>query len=103
MIVVVRRLIVELRNPINFDAPEARDSVPTATDMQVKRLWLPAWRAPCPEPWGSRRSRRGLRGMARYYYPNVYSVTAENLDPTTRHPGRAAVPALGDLGRDIQW
>jgi hypothetical protein len=19
--------------------------------MQVKRLWLPAWRAPCPEPW----------------------------------------------------
>ena len=51
MIVVVRRLIVELRNPINFDAPAARDSVPTATDMQVKRLWLPAWRAPCPEPW----------------------------------------------------
>jgi hypothetical protein len=42
---------IRLRNPINFDAAKSRDSVPTATNMQVKRLWLPAWRALCPEPW----------------------------------------------------
>ena len=41
---------IGLRNPTNFDAAKARDSVPTATDMQVKRLWLQAWRAHVRSP-----------------------------------------------------
>ena len=50
MIVVVRRLIVGLRNPINYGASEATGSVRTATDMQVKRLWLQAWRTHVRSP-----------------------------------------------------
>src|ERR1019366_1515747 len=49
---VVRRLTVGLRNPINYDAAETKDSRPAATYMQVRRLWPPGWRALCPEPWG---------------------------------------------------
>jgi hypothetical protein len=51
---------IGLRNPTNFDAAKARDSVPTATNMQVKRLWLQAWRALCPEPWCATNVERGL-------------------------------------------
>src|SRR5664280_2252320 len=50
MILVVRRLTVGLRNPINYDAAETKDSRPAATYMQVRRLWPPGWRALCPEP-----------------------------------------------------
>src|SRR5450759_1058161 len=50
MIVVVRRFRVVLHPCINYHAPQTRSRVPVATNSQVKRSRLPAWRAPCPEP-----------------------------------------------------
>ena len=38
MIAVVRQLVIGLQNHINCDASEARSSVHTTTNMQVKRL-----------------------------------------------------------------
>jgi hypothetical protein len=52
MVVVVPWLIIGLRHHINFGAPKARSSVHRTTNMQVKRLRLPARLALCPEPRG---------------------------------------------------
>jgi hypothetical protein len=51
MVAIVRQLVVGLQRHINCVAPEARSSVRATTNMQLKRLRLPTWRAPCPEPW----------------------------------------------------
>jgi len=52
MIAVVHRLIIGLHHYIDDGPSKAKSSVPRDTNSQVKRSRQPAWRTPCPAPWG---------------------------------------------------
>src|ERR1035437_5747896 len=106
--IVVRRLIIGLRHHINCGAPKARSSVHITTNMQVKRLRLPAWRAPCPEPWDQPRTIRAgsryprvdvmIKSLPGVHYALIHASRSRPIqDPTAAFPS-----CLGIVGWDAQ-